>query len=81
MKRVYAELGLGNGTLCSTEFEENDSETRVPSFIRPKVVDEYYIRIWIGKRVFIFSTKNGFKTYLKGKNKFKALVGLAGNEE
>ncbi len=78
MKRVYAEVGFGNDTFFNTEFEEGESEYRVPKFVKPKVVDEFYFRLWIFKKVFILSTKNGFEIRTKDRNKLKILFGLGG---
>ncbi|MEK7117430.1 MAG: DUF3977 family protein [Patescibacteria group bacterium] len=80
MKKIYAEIGFGNGTFLSTEIEEGDREYRIPKFIKPRKVSDYYLRFWIFKRVFIFSTKDGFKVTARDKNKLKILFGLGGEE-
>jgi len=79
MKRIYAEIGFGNGTLFSTEIEDENNEYRIPKFSKPPQIDDYYLRIWILKKVFIFSTAKGFKIKTKDKNKFKFIFGLGGN--
>ncbi len=76
--KVYAEVGVGNDTFLSTEYEEGDREYRVPSFVKPPHVTEYYVRIWIRKTVYIFSTNEGFKKISKDKNRFKLLFGVGG---
>jgi hypothetical protein len=78
MKKVFAEVGIGNDTFLSTEFEEEGNEYRVPKFIKPKKVTEYYLRFWIFKNVFILSTKNGFELKRKDRNKIKILFGIGG---
>lgn len=78
MKKVFAEVGIGNGSFLSTEFEEGEDEYRVPKFVWPEKVDDYYFRLWIGKHVFIASTKDGFKVGQKDKNKLKILFGVGG---
>jgi len=78
MKRVYAEIGLGNGSFLSTEIEENGKEYRISEFIKPQKIDDYYLRIWVLKRIFIFSTKDGLKTSRKDINKFKIVLGFGG---
>lgn len=80
MKKIYAEIGFGNDTFLSTEIEEGDREYRIPKFIKPRQIKSYYLRFWIFKRVFIFSTKDGFKITAKSKNKLKILFGLGGEE-
>ena len=78
MKRVYAEIGLGNGSFLSTEIEENGKEYRISEFIKPQKIDDYYLRIWVLKRIFIFSTKDGLKTSRKDINKLKIVLGFGG---
>ena len=76
--KIYAEVGFGNETFCSTEYEDGDREYRVSSFTKPPHVTEYYVRIWIRKTVYIFSTSEGFKKVSKDKNRFKFLFGVGG---
>ena len=80
MKKIYAEIGFGNDTFLSTEIQEGDREYRIPKFIKPRKISDYYLRFWIFKKVFIFSTKDGFKITAKNKNKLKILFGLGGEE-
>ncbi|MEC9436978.1 MAG: DUF3977 family protein [Candidatus Neomarinimicrobiota bacterium] len=37
-----------------------------------------YLRIWFGKTVIIISKINGFKTQIKNRGAFKALIGIQG---
>ena len=76
--KVFAEIGLGNGTFLSTEFEEGNSEYRVPKFIVPSKIHGYYFRIWVFKNVFILSTNNGFETKRKDRNRLKLLFCISG---
>ncbi len=76
--KIYAEVGIGNGTFFSTEYEDGDREYRVSRFVRPPRVMEYYVRIWIRKTVYIFSTNEGFKKVPKDKTRFKLLFGVGG---
>lgn len=78
MKKVYAEIGFGNGTFLSTEYEEGENEYRVPKFILPGKILECYVRYWVGKNVYIFSTKQSFKVIKKDRKKFKILFGIGG---
>jgi len=55
MKRVYAEIGIGNKTFLSTEIEKGNKEYRLNKFIIPKKLEEIYLRIWIIKLVIIVS--------------------------
>ena len=40
-EKVYAEIGIGNESFLSTEFEKGDKEHRVKRFIKPKKINEY----------------------------------------
>jgi hypothetical protein len=82
MKRVFAEIGLGNKTYCSTEFEEDGvKEYRVPKFVKPERVAGYYIRMWFGNTVYIFSSDEGFKRKKKDRKAFKFLFGISGESD
>jgi hypothetical protein len=76
--KVYAEIGYGNPSFLSTEFEDGETEHRVSRFVKPEKVLGYYIRCWIGKTVFIISTNDGFETTKKDRNRFKLLLGVSG---
>ena len=78
MKKVFAEIGFGNDAFLSTEFEEGDTEYRIPKFILPNRINGFYFRFWIFKKVFILSSNHGFEIKKKGKNKFKILFGVSG---
>jgi hypothetical protein len=78
MKKVFAEMGLGNETFFSTEFEESEVEYRIPRFVIPSKILGVYFRFWIYKRVFIFSTNHGFELKVKDGNKLKIIFGLEG---
>ena len=78
MKKVFAEMGVGNGSFFSTEFEEGENEYRIPRFILPDKIDGYYLRFWIFKTVFILSTNHGFEMKKKDRNKLKILFGVSG---
>jgi len=78
MKKVFAEIGFGNETFLSTEFEESGSEYRIPRFIKPEKIKSYYLRFWIFKKVFILSTNHGFEITKKNRNKLKILFGISG---
>lgn len=78
MKKVFAEIGFGNDSFLSTEFEVDNHEYRIPKFIKPQKIKGYYFRFWIFKRVFLFSTNDGFVIIKKDRNKFKILFGISG---
>jgi len=75
---IFSEFGYGNDTLCSTEVEKGEREYRIRGFVIPPKVEGIYLRIWVGKRVVVFSTKNIFSWQSKNKNRIKILFGLQG---
>jgi hypothetical protein len=78
MKKVFAEVGFGNDTFLSTEFEEGENEYRISKFVLPEKVKSFYFRFWILKTVFIFSSNHGFEIKKKDRNKLKILFGISG---
>ena len=81
MKKVYTEMGFGNKSFFSTEFEEKNNEYRIPKFIWPEKIKSVYFRFWIFKKVFIFSTNHGLGIRKKDRNKLKILFGISGENE
>lgn len=81
MKKVFAEIGFGNDTFFSTEFEEGSSEYRIPKFVMPSKVRSLYFRLWIFKKVFILSTNHGIEIKDKDRNRFKILFGISGESK
>lgn len=80
-KKVFAEVGIGNETFLSTEYEEGELEYRVPTFAVPVTIQEFYIRIWVGEVVIVLSTKEGIKQRRKNRKAFKVLLGIGGIDE
>ncbi len=78
MKKVFAEIGFGNNSFLSTEFEEGENECRVPQFVLPDKITGFYFRLWIFKNVCIMSSNHGFETKKKDRNNLKILFGVAG---
>ena len=73
----YIELGIGNNYLLRTEVElDNDYEFEVKGILGGIRFKSLYFRIWIGKRVYIFDTEEGFKIKNKNMNKFKMIFGI-----
>lgn len=78
IKKVYAEIGIGNQTFLSTEIESGRREVRIPKFILPENIRGVYFRLWIMKKVFILSSREGIKFKRKDKNRLKILFGIQG---
>ncbi len=73
--KIFNEIGIGNDNCCSAEIEfENGSEIRLPFLIKIKI-SEFYIRIWILKKVLILSSKEGIKIKIKNTDRLKIIFG------
>ena len=74
--KTYSEIGIGNPTLISTEFEFPDgTETRHQGFY-VKSISEIYFRLWVNKSVLILSSKEGIKIQHKPYRAFKLIIGF-----
>ena len=78
--KIYAEFGLGNKTITSTEFERGKKEVRVKGFMKPSYIDWLYVRLWIGYTVFILSTKPSIERVKKNRRALKLVFGIAGHD-
>ena len=77
--KKYIEIGIGNRWLVRTEIEHEDgTETEVRGIARPFTCKTLYVRIWLGKKVLVIDSREGFKITTKNRNKFKLIVGLSG---
>lgn len=77
--RKYIEIGIGNRWFVRTEIEHADgTETEAKGIVRPFSFRTFYIRIWIGKKVWIFDSREGFKSTTKSRKAFKIILGFAG---
>ncbi|MBS4172725.1 DUF3977 family protein [Bacillus sp. FJAT-49736] len=73
----YIEFGLGNTWLVRTETElEDGTEYEEKGIKGPIHFHSAYIRIWLGKTVFILDLKEGMKWAKKEKKKIKFIVGI-----
>ncbi|ULL16124.1 DUF3977 family protein [Paenibacillus sp. H1-7] len=65
MVKKYIEIGLGNRWFARTEYEREDGtefERRGMDF--PNKFESVYLRIWMGKRVLIWDSKEGMRLLL-----------------
>ncbi len=76
--KKYIEFGFGNRWFVRTEFEKADgTEYEIKGIagkIKPKSI---YLRLWLGKKVYILDTKEGFKRQVKTRPALKVIVGIA----
>ncbi len=79
MLKIFAEAGIGNSTFLSTEIEKKELERRVKGFIIPPKIEGFYIRVWLGKRVYALSSNRFFNTTKKKKIKLKLIFGIEGS--
>ena len=76
--KIFAEFGIGNAAICSTEIERGEQEKRVSKFIVPPKIEGIYLRIWIYKFVIALSTNRLLNWQKKSKVKFKFIFGIEG---
>lgn len=75
----YVEIGVGNRWLVRTETEYHDgTEEECRGFAKPFTMESLYVRIWIGRRVWIWDSKEGMKRAAKGTKRFKCVIGFKG---
>ena len=73
----YVEIGIGNTWIVRTEIELNDDyEFEVKGILGRITYRSFYMRLWIGKKVYIIDTEEGFKTKTKGRKAFKLIFGI-----
>lgn len=77
--KKYIEMGFGNTWFIRTELEQEDgTETEIKGIYSPFQLKSIYIRVWLGKRVWIVDTREGLKLAKKNKKKFKLILGFYG---
>ena len=73
----FIEFGIGNTWLIRTETEyEDGSEIEQKGIVGPIRFESFYIRVWIGKSVWIFDSKQGVKRSKKNRKAFKVILGI-----
>ncbi|ETT80034.1 hypothetical protein C173_00175 [Paenibacillus sp. FSL R7-277] len=74
----YIEFGIGNTWLVRTEIEQPDgTEVEVQGIVRPVIFRSCYIRVWIGRTVWIADSREGFKRGAKATRRFKIILGIS----
>ncbi|UQZ37696.1 DUF3977 domain-containing protein [Paenibacillus sp. PK3_47] len=74
----YIEFGIGNTWIVRTETELPDgTEFEERGIAGPVRLQSVYIRIWIGKSVWIADSREGFKRARKKRNAFKLIFGIS----
>ncbi|QOS78472.1 DUF3977 family protein [Paenibacillus sp. JNUCC31] len=73
----FIEIGIGNKWFVRTETELNDgTEFETKGIVRPIQCQSIYLRVWIGKKVYIYDSKEGFKKTEKNRNEIKIIFGI-----
>lgn len=83
--RYYVEYGLdfdnnrfGFGRSVEVEYDDGyECRTKEKVKLSNKC---YYVRIWLGKKVFIYSVDDGFEIKTKNRNNFKIIFGFGGDK-
>ncbi|QGG54473.1 DUF3977 family protein [Paenibacillus sp. B01] len=75
----YIEAGIGNRWWLRTEIEHADgTEEERRGAVGPIRIRSLYVRLWIGRRVYILDTRDGWKSGRKRQKRFKLVLGLCG---
>lgn len=78
MKR-YIEIGIGNRWFIRTETEYDDgTESEQKGIVHLSKVQGIYLRVWLGRTVFIVSSDKGLTKMKKKRATFKLVVGISG---
>lgn len=78
----FIEFGMGNTWFIRTETELKDgTEYEEKGIQGPINFRSFYIRIWIGKKVFILDSREGYKRARKNRSDFKLVFGIVSNTE
>lgn len=73
----FIEIGIGNKWFVRTETELNDgTEFETKGIVRPIQCQSIYLRVWIGNKVYIYDSKEGFKKTEKNRNEIKIIFGI-----
>ena len=79
--KMYAEVGIGNETFLSTEYEDESGDEYRRNGFRFASVQSIYLRVWIAHRVIILDSKERFKMKTTSRAAFKLLFGIHSTTE
>ena len=75
--KKYIEFGFGNTYLVRTEFEHADgSEFEMKGIVGKIKPVSLYLRMWLGKSVWVCDSKEGFKRTRKNRKATKFILGI-----
>ncbi|WP_373714014.1 DUF3977 family protein [Streptococcus sp.] len=75
--KKYIEFGFGNNHLVRTEFEHADgSEFEMKGIVGKIKPVSLYLRMWLGKSVWVCDSKEGFKRTRKNRKTTKFILGI-----
>lgn len=73
----FIECGIGNRWLIRTETESEDgTEHEVKGIVLPIQFQSMYVRVGVGKTVWILDSREGIKRSRKERTGFKLVVGI-----
>ncbi|MGE8205630.1 DUF3977 family protein [Heyndrickxia sp. NPDC080065] len=73
----FIEFGIGNTWIVRTETElEDGTEYEEKGIVGPIKFHSIYLRVWIGKNVYILCYRDGFKRVRKQRKEFKFIFGI-----
>ena len=75
--KKYIEFGFGKNHLVRTEFEHADgSEFEMKGIVGKIKPVSLYLRMWLGKSVWVYDSKEGFKRTRKNRKATKFILGI-----
>ena len=75
--KKYIEFGCGKNYLGRTEFEHADgSEFEMKGIVGKIKPVSLYLRMWLGKSVWVCDSKEGFKRTRKNRKASKFILGI-----
>ena len=73
----FIEFGIGDTWLLRTETETSDGKEFEEKGIKgPIKFQSIYLRIWLGKSVFIIDSSEGMKKQKKNRSELKIILGI-----
>ncbi|MGV3126463.1 DUF3977 family protein [Streptococcus orisratti] len=82
MMKKFIEFGYGNTWWLRTEFEHADgSEFEMRGIVGKIKPMSLYVRVWLGKSVWICDSKEGFKRRKKSYKATRFIFGIASKVE
>lgn len=78
--QTFFECGFGNRWFLRTEVEREDgTEYELKGWVGPMTFQSVYLRVWLGKQVWILDSLDGLKHQSKSRTAIKVIFGIRGH--